>query len=99
MRRPDIYGTFRELGKRLLVFLEARDGRRFSRQSGRGEISSRADVDVYLIADLPDSESAASASLAVGHSGVVTEGSLTLLTLEEMDKASKNAVESRPAGR
>ena len=57
------------------------------------------DVDAYVIADLPDNESAAAASLAVNQSGVGTAKVVVLMTPEEIDKASKTAVDYRAAGR
>jgi uncharacterized protein with GYD domain len=57
------------------------------------------DIDVYVICDLPDNESAAAASLAVNQSGVVTAKVVVLMTPEEIDKASRKAVDYRAAGR
>ena len=57
------------------------------------------DIDAYVIADLPDNESAAAASLAVNQSGVVTTKVVVLMTPEEIDKATKKSVDYRAAGR
>jgi uncharacterized protein with GYD domain len=57
------------------------------------------DIDAYVIADLPDNEAAAAMSLAVNQSGVSAAKVVVLMTPEEMDKASKKAVDYRPAGR
>jgi len=57
------------------------------------------DIDVYVIGELPDNESAAAMSLAVNQSGVATGKIVALLTPEETDKAGKKAVTYRPTGR
>ena len=57
------------------------------------------DIDVYVVCDLPDNETAAAASLAVNQSGVVAAKVVVLMTPEEMDEASKKAVDYRAAGR
>ena len=54
------------------------------------------DVDVYVIADLPDNVSAAAAALAVNHSGAATVKTVVLMTLEEVDKACHKTVAYRP---
>ena len=54
------------------------------------------DVDVYVIADLPDNVSAASAALAVNHSGAATVKTVVLMTLDEVDKACHKTVSYRP---
>jgi uncharacterized protein with GYD domain len=56
------------------------------------------DVDVYVIGDLPDNESAAAASLAINQSGAASGKVVVLVTPEEMDKAGKKTVAYRPAG-
>jgi uncharacterized protein with GYD domain len=48
---------------------------------------SFGDNDVIAITDLPDNTVAASLSLALGASGMVTGRTTPLLTVEEMDKA------------
>jgi uncharacterized protein with GYD domain len=57
------------------------------------------DVDVYTIVGVPDSVTAAAISLAVNQSGVVTVKNVVLISPEDMDKASKKAVDYRPPGR
>jgi GYD domain len=54
---------------------------------------------VYVVADLPNNETAAAMSLAVNQSGVAAVKVVVLMTPEEMDKAGKKAVDYRPAGR
>jgi uncharacterized protein with GYD domain len=57
------------------------------------------DVDVYLIADLPDNSSAAAVALAVNQSGAATTKTVALMTVEDVDKATKKTVSYRPPGR
>lgn len=57
------------------------------------------DVDAYVIIDVPDSISAAAAALAVNQSGAASVKTVVLLTPEDVDKASKKAVDYRPPGR
>jgi uncharacterized protein with GYD domain len=57
------------------------------------------DVDVVAIADLPDSVSAASASMTVAASGAASSKITPLLTPEEIDQASKKSVSYTPPGR
>jgi len=54
------------------------------------------DVDVYVIADLPDNVSAAAVALAVNHSGGATTKTVVLMTLDEVDKACHKTVSYRP---
>jgi uncharacterized protein with GYD domain len=54
--------------------------------------------DAYVIADLPDNESAAAVALAVGSSGAVNLETVALLTPEEVDAAAGRSVEYRPPG-
>lgn len=54
------------------------------------------DVDVYVIADLPDNVSAAAGALAVNHSGGATVKTVVLMTLEEVDQACHKTVSYRP---
>src|SRR5213593_553096 len=56
------------------------------------------DRDVYVIADLPDNESAAALALAVNSSGAVATRTVVLLTPEEVDAAAKRSVDYRPPG-
>jgi uncharacterized protein with GYD domain len=56
------------------------------------------DVDCYIIADLPDNESAAALSIATNMTGSISSKSIILMTPEEMDKAVKKKVHFRPPG-
>ena len=47
------------------------------------------DVDVFIIADLPDNISITAASLVINAAGAVTVNTTVLLTPEEMDQAAK----------
>ena len=53
------------------------------------------DVDVYLIADLPDNVSAAAVALAVNHAGGASVKTVVLMTLDEVDKACHKTVAYR----
>jgi uncharacterized protein with GYD domain len=57
------------------------------------------DVDLYAIADFPDSMSAAAVALTTKQAGGVTAKTVVLISPEEMDKAAKMRVEYRPPGR
>ena len=54
--------------------------------------------DVFAIVDLPDQESAAAASMAIGATGALRIRTTALLTVEQMDAASKISVNYRPPG-
>ena len=54
--------------------------------------------DVYVLADLPDNESAAAMALAVNSSGRVAMRTIVLLTPEEVDAAANRSVDFRPPG-
>jgi uncharacterized protein with GYD domain len=56
------------------------------------------DQDVYLICDLPDNKAAAALSLVVGASGGANSKTVVLLTPEEVDRATREAVDFRPPG-
>ena len=56
------------------------------------------ETDVYGICELPDSVTAAAASLAINSSGMVSETIVPLLTPEEIDQACKKSVAYRPPG-
>ena len=56
------------------------------------------DVDVYVIAELPDNVSAAAAALAVNHGGGATVKTVVLMTLDEVDKACHKTVAYRAPG-
>jgi uncharacterized protein with GYD domain len=47
------------------------------------------DVDVYIIADVPDNVSIAAASLVINAAGAVSVNTTVLLTPEELDAAAK----------
>jgi uncharacterized protein with GYD domain len=54
------------------------------------------DSDVFVLVDAPDSTSVAAISLAVNSTGIVNITTTSLLTVEEMDAASKITVTYRP---
>jgi uncharacterized protein with GYD domain len=56
------------------------------------------ETDVYAICELPDSVTAAAASLAINSSGMVSETIVPLLTAEDIDKACKKSVGYRAPG-
>jgi uncharacterized protein with GYD domain len=56
------------------------------------------DVDVVVIADFPDTVSAAALALAVGAAGGASVRTTVLLTAKELDKAAKKQVTYRPPG-
>jgi uncharacterized protein with GYD domain len=56
------------------------------------------EADAYVIAELPDNESAAAVALAVnGSEGAVVE-TVVPMTPEELDAATRKEVDFRPAG-
>ena len=55
--------------------------------------------DVIAIVDVPDSASAAAASLAIGASGGLKATLTVLLTPEEIDQAGKKSASYTPPGR
>ncbi|MEP6656156.1 MAG: GYD domain-containing protein [Betaproteobacteria bacterium] len=57
------------------------------------------DVDVYLIADLPDNLSAAAVALAVNQGGGATTKTVALMSVEDVDQAAKKTVAYRAPGR
>ncbi|PYM85033.1 MAG: GYD domain protein [Candidatus Rokuibacteriota bacterium] len=57
------------------------------------------DVDAFVIADVPGNGDAAAAALAANASGVMHVKTTVLLSPEEMDQATKKAVNFRPPGR
>jgi uncharacterized protein with GYD domain len=57
------------------------------------------DADVYLIADLPDNQSAAALSLAANRSDGLTIQTVVLMTPEDFEAASKKEVSFRPPGK
>lgn len=56
------------------------------------------DRDAYVIADLPDNESAAAVALTVNAAGGATVRTTVLLTPEEVDAAAQRSVDYRPPG-
>ncbi|KAA9035842.1 GYD domain-containing protein [Ginsengibacter hankyongi] len=56
------------------------------------------DYDVYAIAELPDTTSAAALALTINASGMVNLSTTLLLTPEEIDKAAKMTVNYRSPG-
>ena len=56
------------------------------------------DSDVYVIAELPDNESATAIALTVNASGGTNLKTTVLLTPEEVDAAAKRSVEYRAPG-
>jgi uncharacterized protein with GYD domain len=56
------------------------------------------DTDVYAIVDLPDSASAAAASLAVSATGATRAQVTVLLTPDEVDEAAKKTISYRAPG-
>jgi len=57
------------------------------------------DCDVIAIADMPDSVSAAAASVALATSGAVSNKTTVLVTPEEMDQAATRSASYTPPGR
>jgi len=57
------------------------------------------ETDVLAIVDMPDSASAAAASLTIGASGGLTGKLTVLLTAEEIDQAAKKSATYTPPGR
>jgi uncharacterized protein with GYD domain len=56
------------------------------------------DHDVFVIADLPDNESAAAVALTVNAAGGAMVRTVVLLTPEEVDAAAQRSVDYRPPG-
>lgn len=56
------------------------------------------DYDVVGFADMPNNVSSAAFSLMLNASGVISAKTTVLLTAEEIDQATKKAVEFRPPG-
>jgi uncharacterized protein with GYD domain len=55
--------------------------------------------DVIVIADLPDNQSAAAASMTLAGSGAVRSHTTVLLTAEDIDQAAKKSANYTPPGR
>ena len=75
-------------------------GKMFESVSGKVEAFYYAfgGTDVFIIADMPDNVSAAALSLAVNASGAATSKVTVLLTVEEIDAATKKTVSYRAPG-
>jgi len=56
------------------------------------------DADAYVIAELPDLETAAAVAIAVNASGSVAAKTTVLLTPEQVDAAAQKSVDYRPPG-
>lgn len=56
------------------------------------------DNDVYVVAEMPDNESAAAVALAVNAAGGAATKTTVLLTPEEVDAAAQKSVGYRPPG-
>jgi uncharacterized protein with GYD domain len=56
------------------------------------------DFDVIGIADMPDNVSTVAFSLAVNASGGINAKTIVLITPEEIDEATKKAIDFRPPG-
>jgi uncharacterized protein with GYD domain len=54
--------------------------------------------DVFIVAELPDNASAAAISLTVGAAGGVRCRTVQLLSVEELDQASKKSMDYRKPG-
>jgi uncharacterized protein with GYD domain len=53
---------------------------------------------VYVLADLPDNESAVAMAMAVNSSGAVASRTIVLLTPEEVDAAANRSADYRAPG-
>src|SRR5512132_1273302 len=56
------------------------------------------DADTYVLADLPDNESAAAIALTINASGGATTKTVLLLSAEQVDDAAKRSVTYRAPG-
>lgn len=56
------------------------------------------DTDVFVIVDVPDLVSGLALSLTVNASGAVSTSTIPLLTVQEVDAASKKTINYRGAG-
>ena len=55
--------------------------------------------DAFVIADLPDNETATAIALTVGAAGGAATETVALLTPEEVDSAAQKSIDYRPPGR
>ena len=56
------------------------------------------DTDVYVIVDAPDNVTAAALAMGIAATGTIALKTTVLLTVEEIDQASKKTLSYRPAG-
>jgi uncharacterized protein with GYD domain len=56
------------------------------------------DTDVYVIVEAPDNVTAAALAMGVAATGTVGIKTTVLLTIEEVDQATKKTLSYRPAG-
>jgi uncharacterized protein with GYD domain len=56
------------------------------------------DTDVYVIVEAPDNVTAAALAMGVAASGTVGVKTTVLLSIEEIDQATKKTLSYRPAG-
>lgn len=56
------------------------------------------ETDAYVIADVPDNETAAAVAMAVAASGAATVETVVLLTPEQVEEAAGKTVDYRPPG-
>lgn len=72
-------------------------------QSMGGKLESMyyafGDTDVFVIADAPDNVSALALSMGVAATGTVNVKTTVLLTIEEVDQATKKTLSYRAPGR
>jgi len=54
--------------------------------------------DVWVVADMPDNEAAASVIMTVNASGAVMANTTVLLTPEQVDAAAQRSIDYRPPG-
>jgi uncharacterized protein with GYD domain len=92
-----IKGLLREGGSSRRAAIE----KLFESVGGRVETMYYAfgDTDVFIIAELPDNVTAAALSLIVNAAGAATSKITVLLTVEEIDAATKKTPSYRPPGK
>jgi uncharacterized protein with GYD domain len=56
------------------------------------------DTDVYVIIDAPDNVTVAALAMGIAATGTIALKTTVLLTVEEIDQASKKTLSYRPAG-
>jgi uncharacterized protein with GYD domain len=56
------------------------------------------DTDVYVIFDAPDNVTVAALAMGIAATGTIALKTTVLLTVEEIDQASKKTLSYRPAG-